>query len=100
MKNKQERKKIIETGIFFIVIIIAFLMLSGLINRTYSREAQVESVTGKEVMFTDYTNNQWVWIKEDNEKEYTKGEKVTLTFDRNNTMDIVEDDIITDVKRK
>ena len=100
MKNKQERKKVIKTGIFFIVIIIAFLMFSGLINKTYSREAQVESVTGKEVMFTDYTNNQWIWIKEDNEKEYTKGEKVTLTFDRNNTMDIVEDDIITDVKRK
>ncbi len=100
MKNKQERKKVIETGIFFIVIIIAFLILSGLINRTYSREAQVESVTDKEVMFTDYTNNQWIWIKEDNEKEYTKGEKVTLTFDRNNTIDIVEDDIITEVKRK
>jgi hypothetical protein len=100
MKNKQERKKVIETGIFFIVIIITFLILSGLINRTYSREAQVESVTDKEIMFTDYTNNQWIWIKEDNEKEYTKGEKVTLTFDRNNTIDIVEDDIITDVKRK
>ncbi len=98
-REREERKRFIIYSIILVAVFVAILTLCYHIETTYTREARVITIEGKEITFLDENNNLWIWEKEDNEQEYKENEAVVLKMNTKGTDTKVEDDEIVRVKR-
>ena len=101
MINKRETKRNLTFAFGITVIFILVMFFIGQLTKSYSREAYVEYNNGEEIVFTDVHGHMWGWTIETKE-EYllAKGDKVILTFNNNGTDEVIEDDILTKIKKK
>lgn len=101
MIKKENAKRNMILLISTITIFILVMFFVGQLTKNYSREAYVEYNNGEEIVFTDVRGHMWGWTIETKE-EYSlaKGDKVILTFNNNGTDEVIEDDILTKIKKK
>ena len=78
-----------------IVTIFGGATIARLINNNYTREGVVVAThaSTEEVIIVDTTGNEWCFYG----VGYTEGDTVTMAMDKNNTDNIINDDIIKDV---
>lgn len=78
-----------------IVVIFGGATIARLINNNYTREGVVVAThaSTEEVIIVDTTGNEWCFYG----VGYEEGDTVTMTMDKNNTDNIINDDIIKNV---
>ena len=78
-----------------IVTIFGVATIAKLINNDYTREGVVVAThaSNEEVIVVDTTGNEWCFYG----VGYEEGDTVTMTMDKNNTDNIINDDIIKNV---
>ena len=78
-----------------IVTIFSGAIIAKLINNNYTREGVVVAThaSTEEVIIVDTTGNEWCFYG----VGYEEGDTVTMTMDKNNTDNIINDDIIKNV---
>lgn len=78
-----------------IVVIFGGATIARLINNNYTREGVVVAThaSTEEVTIIDTTGNEWCFYG----VGYGEGDIVTMTMDKNNTDNIINDDIIKNV---
>lgn len=75
-------------------IIIVLLAITSYVSTTYTREACVDSITEDVVVFVDNTGNTWEYDNVD----VVEGQRVILVMNTSYTDNIIDDDIIKDIK--
>ena len=78
-----------------IVTIFSGVTIARLANNNYTREGAVIAThaSTEEVIIVDTTGNEWCFYG----VGYEEGDTVTMTMDKNNTDNIINDDIIKNV---
>ena len=78
-----------------IVIIFGGVTIARLVNNNYIREGVVIAThaSTEEVIIVDTTGNEWCFYG----VGYEEGDTVTMTMDKKNTDNIINDDIIKNV---
>ena len=78
-----------------IVTIFGGTTIAKLINNNYTREGVIVAThaSNEEVIVIDTTGNEWCFYG----VGYKEGDTVTMTIDKNNTDNIINDDIIKNV---
>ena len=81
--------------VMLIVVIFGGATIARLINNNYTREGVVVAIhaSTKEVIIVDTTGNEWCFYG----VGYEEGDTVTMIMDKNNTDNIINDDIIKNV---
>ena len=81
--------------VMLIVVIFGGTTIAKLINNNYTREGVVIAThtSTEEVIIVDTTGNEWCFYG----VGYEEGDTVTMTMDKNNTDNIINDDIIKNV---
>ena len=81
--------------VMLIVVIFGGTTIARLINNNYTREGVVVAIhaSTKEVIIVDTTGNEWCFYG----VGYEEGDTVTMIMDKNNTDNIINDDIIKNV---
>lgn len=81
--------------IMLIVVIFGGATIARLINNNYTREGVVVAIhtSTEEVIIVDTTGNEWCFYG----VGYEEGDTVTMIMDKNNTDNIINDDIIKNV---
>ena len=81
--------------VMLIVTIFGGATIARLINNNYIREGVVVAThtSNEEVIVVDTTGNEWCFYG----IGYEEGDTVTMTMDKNNTDNIINDDIIKNV---
>ena len=81
--------------VMLIVVIFGGTTIAKLINNNYTREGVVIAThaSTEEVIIVDTTGNEWCFYG----VGYEEGDAVTMTMDKNNTDNIINDDIIKNV---
>ena len=81
--------------VMLIVVIFGGVTIAKLINNNYTREGVVieTHASTEEVIIVDTTGNEWCFY----DVGYEEGDTVTMTMDKNNTDNIINDDIIKNV---
>ena len=81
--------------VMLIVVIFGGTTIARLINNNYTREGVVVAIhaSTEEVITVDTTGNEWCFYGVD----YEEGDTVTMIIDKNNTDNIINDDIIKNV---
>ena len=81
--------------VMLIVTIFGGATIARLINNNYTREGVVVAThaSNEEVMIVDTTGNEWCFYG----VGYEEGDTVTMIMDKNNTNNIINDDIIKNV---
>ena len=81
--------------VMLIVTIFGGATIARLINNNYTREGVVVAIhaSTEEVIIIDTTGNEWCFYG----VGYEEGDTVTMIMDKNNTNNIINDDIIKDV---
>ena len=85
----------IMVTIMLIVTIFGGATIARLINNNYIREGVVVAThaSNEEVIVVDTTGNEWCFYG----VGYEEGDTVTMIMDKNNTDNIINDDIIKNV---
>ena len=78
-----------------IVVIFVEAIIARLINNNYTREGIIVAIRSstEEVIIVDTTGNEWCFYG----VGYEESDTVTMTMDKNNTDNIINDDIIKNV---
>lgn len=81
--------------VMLIVVIFGGATIARLINNNYTREGVVVAIhaSTEEVIIVDTTGNEWCFYG----VGYEEGNTVTMIMDKNNTDNIINDDIIKNV---
>ena len=81
--------------VMLIVVIFGGATIARLINNDYIREGVVVAIhaSTEEVIIVDTTGNEWCFYG----VGYEEGDTVTMIMDKNNTDNIINDDIIKNV---
>ena len=81
--------------VMLIVVIFGGATIARLINNNYTREGVVVAIhaSTEEVIIVDTTGNEWCFYG----VGYEEGDTVTMIMDKNNTDNIINDDIIKNV---
>ena len=81
--------------VMLLVVIFGGATIVKLINNNYTREGVVIAThaSTEEVIVVDTTGNEWRFYG----VGYEEGDTVTMTMDKNNTDNIINDDIIKNV---
>ena len=81
--------------VMLIVVISGGATIARLINNNYTREGVVVAIhaSTEEVIIVDTTGNEWCFYG----VGYEEGNTVTMIMDKNNTDNIINDDIIKNV---
>ena len=81
--------------VMLIVTIFGGATITKLNNNNYTREGVVVTThtSNEEVIVVDTTGNEWCFYG----VGYEEGDTVTMTLDKNNTNNIINDDIIKNV---
>ena len=81
--------------VMLIVVIFGGATIAKLINNNYTREGVVVAIhaSTEEVIIVDTTGNEWCFYG----VGYEEGDTVTMIMDKNNTDNIINDDIIKNV---
>ena len=81
--------------VMLIVVIFGGTTIAKLINNNYTREGVVIAThaSTEEVIIVNTTGNEWCFYG----VGYEEGDTVTMTMDKNNTDNIINDDIIKNV---
>lgn len=81
--------------VMLIVVIFGGATIARLINNNYTREGVVVAIhtSIEEVIIVDTTGNEWCFYG----VGYEEGDTVTMIMDKNNTDNIINDDIIKNV---
>ena len=81
--------------VMLIVVIFGGATIARLINNNYTREGVVVTIhaSTEEVIIVDTTGNEWCFYG----VGYEEGNTVTMIMDKNNTDNIINDDIIKNV---
>ena len=81
--------------VMLIVVIFGGTTIAKLINNNYTREGVIVAThaSNEEVIVVDTTGNEWRFYG----VGYEVGDTVTMTMDKNNTDNIINDDIIKNV---
>ena len=81
--------------VMLIVTIFSGATIARLINNNYTREGVVVAIhaSTEEVIIIDTTGNEWCFYG----VGYEEGDTVTMIMDKNNTDNIINDDIIKNV---
>ena len=81
--------------VMLIVVIFGGTTIAKLINNNYIREGVIVAThaSNEEVIVVDTTGNEWRFYG----VGYEVGDTVTMTMDKNNTDNIINDDIIKNV---
>ena len=81
--------------VMLIVTIFGGATIARLINNNYTREGVVVAIhaSTEEVIIVDTTGNEWCFYG----VGYEEGDTVTMIMDKNNTDNIINDDIIKNV---
>ena len=81
--------------VMLIVVIFGGTTIAKLINSNYIREGVIVAThaSNEEVIVVDTTGNEWRFYG----VGYEVGDTVTMTMDKNNTDNIINDDIIKNV---
>ena len=81
--------------VMLIVTIFGGIKIVRLINNNYIREGVIVAThaSNEEVIVVDTTGNEWRFYG----VGYEEGDTVTMTMDKNNTDNIINDDIIKNV---
>ena len=81
--------------VMLIVVIFGGTTIAKLINNNYTKEGVVIAThaSTEEVVIVDTTGNEWCFYG----VGYEEGDTVTMTMDKNNTDNIINDDIIKNV---
>ena len=81
--------------VMLIVVIFGGATIAKLINNNYTREGVVVAIhaSTEEVLIVDTTGNEWCFYG----VGYEEGDTVTMIMDKNNTDNIINDDIIKNV---
>lgn len=82
-------------AVMLIVVIFGGATIARLINNNYTREGVVVAIhtSTEEVIIVDTTGNEWCFYG----VGYEEGDTVTMIMDKNNTDNIINDDIIKNV---
>ena len=91
-------KKIMYNTIVTIILMATIFggaTIARLINNNYAREGVVVAIhaSTEEVIMVDTTGNEWCFYG----VGYEEGDTVIMTMDKNNTDNIINDDIIKNV---
>ena len=78
-----------------IVVIFVGVIIARLINNNYTREDVIVAIhaSTKEVIIVDTTGNEWCFYG----VGYGESDTMTMIMDKNNTDNIINDDIIKNV---
>ena len=91
------KRMMYDTMVIVILIVVIFggTAIAKLINNNYTREGVVIAThaSTEEVIVVDTTGNEWCFYG----VGYEEGDTVTMTMDKNNTDNIINDDIIKNV---
>ena len=91
------KKMMYNTMVMAMLIVTIFggATIARLVNNNYIREGIVVAthVSNEEVIIEDTTGNEWCFYG----VGYEEGDTVTMTMDKNNTDNIINDDIIKNV---
>ena len=81
--------------VMLIVVIFGGATIARLINNNYTREGVVVAIhaSTEEVIIVDTIGNEWCFYG----VGYEEGDTVTMIMDKNNTDNIINDDIIKNV---
>ena len=81
--------------VMLIVIIFGGATIARLINNNYTREGVIVAThaSNEEVIIVDTIGNEWCFYG----VGYEEGDTVTMIMDKNNTDNIINDDIIENV---
>lgn len=79
-----------------LILVIFFIRYVDNADTTIIRKATVEKIENGIIEMTDKNGNIWLW--EEEEKDFFKGQKVKLIMNNNHTEDTIEDDIIIKIK--
>ena len=81
--------------VMLIVVIFGGAIIARLINNNYTRKGVVVAIhaSTEEVIIVDTTGNEWCFYG----VGYEEGDTVTMIMDKNNTYNIINDDIIKNV---
>jgi hypothetical protein len=81
------------------ILIIVFINKLNYMNTHYNRYGKIINVENEEIIILDTTNNEWVWILNNNDNNiYTKGQNIKLTMNNNDTDETIYDDIIENIE--
>ena len=91
------KKVMYDTMITAMLIVVIFggATIAKLINNNYTREGVIVAIhaSTEEVIIVDTTDNEWCFYG----VGYKEGDTVTMIMDKNNTDNIINDDIIKNV---
>ena len=78
-----------------IVVIFVEAIIARLINNNYTREGVIVTIhaSNEEVIVVDTTGNEWCFYG----VSYEESDTMTMIIDKNNTDNIINDDIIKNV---
>jgi hypothetical protein len=81
------------------ILIIVFINKLNYMNTHYNRYGKIINVENEEIIILDTTNNEWVWILDNNDNNiYKKGQNIKLTMNNNDTDETIYDDIIENIE--
>lgn len=89
-------KTMIKATVIAMVAVTCVLTIKT-VDNTITRDAQVYQINDEIVTFEDSVGNLWDWEIEEGES-FEEGQKVRLIMDMNETVDIVEDDVILKIR--
>ena len=91
------KRVIYNTMVIAMLIVVIFVgaIIARLINNNYTREGIIVAIRSstEEVIIVDTTGNEWCFYG----VGYEDGDTVIMTMDKNNTDNIINDDIIKNV---
>ena len=91
------KRVIYNTMVIAMLIVVIFVeaIIARLINNNYTREGIIVAIRSstEEVIIVDTTGNEWCFYG----VGYEESDTVTMTMDKNNTDNIINDDIIKNV---
>jgi 23S rRNA maturation mini-RNase III len=81
------------------ILIIVFINKLNYMSTHYNRYGKIINVENEEIIILDTTNNEWVWILNNNDNNiYTRGQNIKLIMNNNNTDETIYDDIIENIE--
>lgn len=83
--------------VLVLVAVIGGLGIVGRFETHYTIDAEVVEINKYEITFEDKRGELWIW-ENDNDNEFTKGDKVKLYMDNNFTDNTFKDDKIVRIK--
>lgn len=98
-KRKGE-SKMLSTVVKTVVIVVMTVVGAATVktvDNTVTRDAEVYQINDEVVTFEDSVGNLWDWEIEEGES-FEEGQKVRLIMDMNETVDIIEDDVILKIR--